>query len=68
MNLAHDSPIAAVILTDTEALSTALYHANARASSDELSVLGERMAFKGSAHKLVVPGAKLPHRYGRRAD
>ncbi|HMU23237.1 MAG TPA: hypothetical protein PKC48_13145, partial [Sphingorhabdus sp.] len=62
MNLAHDSPIAAVILTDTNPHSTALYHANARASADELSVLGERMAFKGSAHKLVVPGTRLPAR------
>jgi Protein of unknown function (DUF1173) len=62
MNLAPDSPIAAVILTDTNPHSTALYHANARASADELSVLGERMAFKGSAHKLVVPGARLPIR------
>lgn len=60
MNLAHDSPIAAVILTDTEPMSTALYHANNRASADEMSVLSERMAFKGSSHKVVTPGNRLP--------
>ena len=60
MNLAHDSPIAAVILTDTETMSTALYHSNGRASADELSILAERMAFKGSAHVVVSPGNRLP--------
>jgi hypothetical protein len=60
MNLGHESPIAAIILTDTQPLSTALYHSNTRASAEQLAILTERMAFTGSHHMLAVPGERLP--------